>query len=163
MYAIEAYAYQGELLCPDCALDAADDRYGVKGEDADWQTLEDVAGRACGGPGFVTTDDFPFPCQIDDVQLGDTCGNCGEYLVDGIPEGAADVDSDIASDWHGGQWTALYSLASTGRVNGFQHRLDLLAEIDSLWDRPHPAATAEDMDRLRWLRYQVDQWPTEAV
>jgi len=34
-----------------------------------------------------------------------------------------------ASDWHGGQCSALYSFASTGRVWSAEHRRKLKAEI----------------------------------
>src|ERR1700756_2328196 len=35
-----------------------------------------------------------------------------------------------ASEWHGGQWSALYSYSSTGEIHDKEHKADLLRELD---------------------------------
>ncbi|MCR4339856.1 MAG: hypothetical protein NUW01_08220 [Gemmatimonadaceae bacterium] len=47
----------------------------------------------------------------------------------------------IAYDWHGGQWSPLYSFASTGGiVHSAEHQAGILREIDSI---PEAAKDAE--------------------
>lgn len=36
---------------------------------------------------------------------------------------------DVAAMWHDGQWSDLYSLISTGQVNGVEHKEGLISEI----------------------------------
>jgi len=55
----------------------------------------------------------------------------------------------IAADWHGGQWTALYSLCSTGTVWSGEHRARLIAEIDHC-QTELPDEDSE-MENLIWL------------
>ena len=38
----------------------------------------------------------------------------------------------IASDWHGGQWSALYSLASAGYVDRDRVRAEIAAAVQAL-------------------------------
>lgn len=35
-----------------------------------------------------------------------------------------------AQSWHGGQFSALYSFASTGEIHGVEHQFDLVVEIE---------------------------------
>jgi hypothetical protein len=70
-----------------------------------------------------------------------------------------------ASEWHGGQWSALYSYSSTGAIHGEEHQADLLREID--WCRVRAETRSDitdlDQDALEHLRYTVECWPDEAI
>lgn len=160
---VEAYAYDTELLCGQCAETRIANRYNCVGADDVWQSAYQAAVDKYGGDGAQDTANFPQPCFGDDVQLGDQCAWCSEYLRDGIPDGAAEIDSTAAVDWHTGQWSALYSLASTGRVNGFEHQQDLLGEIDDCLARDISGVAEYDVERLVALRRDVEAWPHEAV
>lgn len=61
----------------------------------------------------------------------------------------------IAGEWHSGQFSALYSLSSTGRVHGPEHRAELLAEIDSCLSTAVSYASQEDVGDLDCLRYDI--------
>jgi hypothetical protein len=59
------------------------------------------------------------------------------------PEGAHTMISDldarrIASDWHGGQGTALYAFASTGAIDTARADHDLLREVNATIKAEHP-------------------------
>jgi hypothetical protein len=70
-----------------------------------------------------------------------------------------------ASEWHGGQWSALYSYSSTGAIHGEEHKQDLLAEIESCQTIAETQSDITDLDRdaLEHLRYTVECWPDEAI
>jgi hypothetical protein len=73
-----------------------------------------------------------------------------------------------ASEWHSGQWSALYSYSSTGEVHGEEHQAELLAEIDECLGNS-PETCAADPERILYiqalehLRYTVECWPNEAI
>lgn len=75
-----------------------------------------------------------------------------------------------ASEWHSGQWSALYSYSSTGEIHGEDHKDDLLREIDSCLSRAQSISPRNGgflsrgtMSALEHLRYVVECWPEEAV
>lgn len=63
------------------------------------------------------------------------------------PTAPATIDLDmarmIAGDWHGGQASALYSLASTGKLHSEDHRLHLIQEINLCQPRGRGRAREE--------------------
>lgn len=63
-----------------------------------------------------------------------------------------DTAKAIAADWHGGQFTALYSFASTGIVDA--RAGDHLAEIDA--ELKHNDLSKHDMDNLEKLRQFIE-------
>jgi hypothetical protein len=69
----------------------------------------------------------------------------------------------VASEWHNGQWSALYSYASTGQVHGEDHKEALLSEIDSCLESNVVIGDDEDLAELELLRYTIEAWPREAV
>jgi hypothetical protein len=77
---------------------------------------------------------------------------------------------NTASEWHSGQWSALYSYASTGKIWGEEHKADLLAEIEtclcqarSISPRNGGFLSRGTMAALEHLRYTVECWPDEAI
>lgn len=70
-----------------------------------------------------------------------------------------------ASEWNSGQWSALYSYASTGEIHGEDHRADLLAEIEANQRDSVSRTDLDDVDHaaLEHLRYVVECWPSEAI
>lgn len=90
---------------------------------------------------------------------------------DNLPEGDYERMLDTfrtASEWHSGQWSALYSYRSTGEIHGEDHKADLLTEIDKcLGDTPETVAADPertlDILALEHLRYTVECWPHEAI
>lgn len=70
-----------------------------------------------------------------------------------------------ASDWHSGQWSALYSYASTGEIHGEEHRDNLLIEIETEQGLTASRNDLSDLDiaALDHLHYVVKCWPNEAV
>jgi hypothetical protein len=70
-----------------------------------------------------------------------------------------------ASEWHGGQWSALYSYSSTGEIHGEDHQSDLLSEIEDCQTSAETRddLTSLDLDALEHLRYVVECWPNEAI
>lgn len=59
------------------------------------------------------------------------------------------ANCDIASAWHGGQWSALYSFASTGKVWDEDHRARLITEIDECAPLAETPTDAEELRNLR--------------
>lgn len=70
-----------------------------------------------------------------------------------------------ASEWHSGQWSALYSYSSTGEIHGEDHQSDLLTEIDECQKDAETRDDLTELDRmaLDHLRYVVECWPDEAI
>jgi hypothetical protein len=72
-----------------------------------------------------------------------------------------------ASEWHGGQGSALYSYSSTGKIWGEEHQTNLLVEIERELDRyeTHKASgiSEDDLACLEYLHYDVKCWPDESV
>ena len=70
-----------------------------------------------------------------------------------------------ASEWHSGQWSALYSYASTGKVWNEDHRQALLVEIDEDLADVEARTDLTDLDivALEHLRYTIECWPNEAI
>jgi hypothetical protein len=65
----------------------------------------------------------------------------------------------IASEWHGGQWSALYKLSCNGRVLGPNHRADLLSEIWPTYNHVSPSLRRMRAYReLRTLYRWVKAW-----
>lgn len=66
---------------------------------------------------------------------------------------------EVARSWHGGQFSALYSLASTGEIHGWEHQADLEREIEH--NLTHLGADAAGCDpsaderRLIHLRHEL--------
>ena len=59
-----------------------------------------------------------------------------------------DEAREVAYDWHGGMWSPLYSFASTGKVHGTDHRINLLREIDDIRQWAGSSAEAERIQAL---------------
>jgi hypothetical protein len=72
---------------------------------------------------------------------------------------------NTASEWHSGQWSALYSYASTGKIWGEDHKADLIAEIEGCQESASTRddLTELDISALEHLRYTVECWPNEAI
>lgn len=70
-----------------------------------------------------------------------------------------------ASEWHSGQWSALYSYSSTGQIHGAEHRIDLLDEIEACQDNASQRDDLTDVElsALEHLRYTVECWPAEVI
>lgn len=69
-----------------------------------------------------------------------------------------------ASEWHGGQFSPLYSYSSTGRIHSSIHQEELLAEIEACQDSAERQGLDDvDVVALEHLRYTVECWPEEAV
>jgi hypothetical protein len=68
----------------------------------------------------------------------------------------------VASEWHSGQMSALYSYCSTGKIHSLSHRVELLDEIEIARGATY-GATSEEVAELEQLRHVVAAWPQEAV
>lgn len=68
-----------------------------------------------------------------------------------------------ASEWHGGQSSALYSYSSTGEIHGEDHKADLLYEIEACIESAQRSESDLEQAALDHLRYVVECWPKEAV
>lgn len=60
----------------------------------------------------------------------------------------------IASEWHNGQWSALYSYASTGMIHSEEHRLDALWEVERELER-FECMGAEEMEYAGYTERDV--------
>jgi hypothetical protein len=60
------------------------------------------------------------------------------------------------NDWYGGQWSAFYSLASTGKINSKDYLTDAIVECTKFYRKSY-----DDKDRLFnlliWLREQDER------
>lgn len=159
---IVGYVYRAELWCGPCI---ARKYHASPNEDAEAILNYSAEIRRINRHDEPTYDSENFPkvafaCGMD---LGDQCCMCGEYLLDGVPEGAAGVDCLTAAHWHGGQDSALYSLASTGEVHGFEHRDDCLREIALAYREVACPELDGELNDLASLRRQLEAWPDEAA
>lgn len=109
------YTYDADHHCPECA-----DEAGMTGDNAEdsegnpvgalfsWDEWWDTDGRCeslhCGDCGEL----------IDTAHADPHSEDCDEWEA---PEEDDDPDPlTVAAEWHGGQWSPLYSLASTGTI-----------------------------------------------
>jgi hypothetical protein len=70
--------------------------------------------------------------------------------------------TDIANDFHDGQWSALYSFASTGNISSDKHP-DYHKEVDKMISEPHKFLK-KDMKRLHNLKnYFIKHAPLPAI
>jgi len=59
----------------------------------------------------------------------------------------------IAADWHGGQWSALYAFASSGKLNSAQEPL-CLAEIED--NRNNSNSAVKQLRQLQKLKVFIE-------
>lgn len=109
------------------------------------------------------SDMFPKSVILGPDDYGTVCEYCGEYIIDGEPADATTVSYDIAGQWHTGQASALYALASTGRVQGYEHRDDCLMELAR-----SPRSYVDSLDLNSICDYdqlvaELEAWPRELV
>lgn len=71
----------------------------------------------------------------------------------------------IASLWHSGQWSALYSLASTGQVRSLSHARDIRSEarreLERIGTEDQSRQARRDRKQLRTLLRYVRREVTE--
>ena len=103
----------------------------------------------------MTPSDIPHPDWPDD-NAAEMSERDYERMLDTVR---------TASEWHGGQWSALYSYSSTGEIHGEDHKRDLLIEIETEigLTASRTDLSQLDLDALEHLRYTVECWPDEAV
>lgn len=142
---IVGYTYQADIWCPGCTRNAFIDKLAINYGRTTENVLDAVAKLHeidRHDERSYDSDDFPKVIFADGEAEMERCGQCGEYLVpptndtDRINYAIREADESgqligegtarlIASQWHGGQWSALYAFASTGTILE-----DLIHEIE---------------------------------
>ena len=112
---------------PEWAIEYIDQGYSDCLTERDTQLIDNYLVSFPVSPGLVfyivTNSEETFLCSIPEIgpHVLSDCFECNIYAVFGI-----ETAKTLASNWHGGQWSPLYSFASTGQI---VNKDALLAEI----------------------------------